>query len=152
MDISESTPTSITAGPATLPLILLVEDNPGDVRLLQEAFTERGIAVRFVTASSARQAAGVRMLLRPPGLPSLIVIDLGLPLVSGHEFLRGLATDPVWRRIPTLVLTSSDRETDRIASIHAGATAHLVKPARFEEYLRLADRLAEYLQGDHQAE
>ena len=147
MDISDSTPIglSATSDRSNLPLILLVEDNPGDVQLLQEAFLERHIPVRFVTASSASQASGLRMLLRSPALPSLIVMDLGLPMVSGHDLLRGFATDPHWCRIPSLVLTSSDRESDRAASKSAGATAHLIKPASYDEYLRLADLLAGYL-------
>ncbi len=144
MDISDISPLGVPILEA-LPIVMLVEDNPHDVQLLQEAFRERQISVKFITARSALQAYGVLRLLPSGGLPCLIIIDLSLPLVPGHALLRGFSTEPHWRKIPKVVLTSSDRPTDRVESLAAGAVEHIVKPAVFEKYLELVDHLQTYL-------
>ncbi|MBA2479942.1 MAG: response regulator [Planctomycetes bacterium] len=144
MDISETTPMG-TPSLASLPLVMLVEDNPHDVQLLQEAFRERGIYLRFLVADCAQKAFGVLRLFPASGLPCLIILDLSLPIVSGHTLLRDFARNPTWTPIPKIVLTSSERESDRVVSLASGAAAHIVKPATFDQYLGLVDQLLAYL-------
>jgi two-component system response regulator len=145
MNVSDTTPTGHAVLLEQLPLILLVEDNPDDATLLLEALRERQILARLITASTPVQAYSALRLLPSTGLPKLILVDLGLPMMSGHELIRGLSNNAEWRKIPTVVLTSSSRETDRIHSLRSGASAHLIKPSRFDEYLMLADEIGRYL-------
>jgi CheY-like chemotaxis protein len=144
MDISETTPMG-TLSQGALPLVMLVEDNPQDVHLLQEAFRERGDRVRFLVADSAHKAFGVLRLFPTSNLPCLIIIDLSLPIVPGHALLRDFNRNDPLRAIPKIVLTSSERDSDRVASLAAGAVAHIIKPATFSDYLLLVDRLRTYL-------
>jgi CheY-like chemotaxis protein len=145
MDVMDTTPRGVAVELSTLPLILLIEDNPDDAKLLKEAFLERGIAVRFMTVATPTQAFSVLRLLPSTVLPRLILIDIGLPIMSGHEILSNFAKEPNWHLIPKIVLTSSQRESDRILSLERGACGHVVKPAVFEEYLALATKLSRYV-------
>jgi CheY-like chemotaxis protein len=143
MEVAEVTP---PGNPLLPPApIMLIEDNRSDVRLLSEAFIERGMAVRLLVAQTIAEVYGFMRLLPETERPRLIIADLSLPIATGHDILRALGSDPRWRQIPKLVLTSSDRDEDRAASVAAGAIAHLVKPAHFDGLLLIADRIRELL-------
>jgi CheY-like chemotaxis protein len=143
MEVAELTP--IDGHPGSAAVVLLLEDNDDDVRLLEEAFRERRIPVRFVVASTAQQMYGMLRLLPSDSSPRLIILDLALPGASGHDLLRGLVADPQWRRVPKVVLSGSERDSDRTASFAAGAVEHLVKAADFDGFLRIVDLLQAYL-------
>jgi chemotaxis family two-component system response regulator Rcp1 len=120
-----------------LTLLLLVEDNPGDVRLLREALTERGMVVQVQVVHDGEEAL---QLLRRAGSyataprPNLILLDLNLPKKSGHEVLAEVKSDPQLQLIPVVVLTSSSRPDDITKSYALGANVYLQKPLEVEEF------------------
>jgi CheY-like chemotaxis protein len=118
--------------------ILLIEDNPGDVRLIQEAFRETGRPHHLRVAADGAHALAI---LRQPGAetsrsrPDLIILDLNLPGTDGRTVLRTLKADPALASIPVVVLTSSDDERDIRQAYAAGANCYVVKPLDLDHFL-----------------
>ncbi|MFP3975971.1 MAG: response regulator [Dehalococcoidia bacterium] len=120
--------------------ILLVEDNPGDARLAQEAFKEgaQPTDVNIVTdgieaINFLRQQDNYGNAARP----DLIILDLNLPRKDGRQVLAEIKSDPNLLSIPVIVLTmsSAEEDIDRCYALHANS--YLVKPFEFEEFVRL---------------
>ena len=123
--------------------ILLVEDNPGDVRLTVEALHDGKLANRM---SIARDGAEAWSRLRPDGtnrgqLPDVILLDLNLPQISGRELLALLKGHRELARIPVVVLTTSRAEHDVLRSLQLGATAYMTKPVDTDQLLRLVSEI-----------
>ncbi|CAN5237882.1 response regulator [soil metagenome] len=120
--------------------ILLVEDSPGDVRLVREALHEIALANRLHHVDDGEEAMAY-LRLDPPYLegsaprPDLILLDLNLPRKGGHEVLRELKGDPRFRRIPIIVLTTSDADDDITRSYDLSANCFVTKPANLDEFL-----------------
>ncbi len=112
--------------------LLLVEDNPADVRLFHEAVREHGGTVRVEVASNGEDALR-RIRSRQP---DLIVLDLNLPRVTGYEVLEHVKTDPKLRHIPVIVFTTSESETDVFRAYDLHANCYLRKPADLDGYMR----------------
>ena len=111
--------------------ILLVEDNPGDVRLTKEAFKEGKIKNTLHVVGDGVEALDYLFQRNeyadaPP--PDIVLLDLNLPRKDGDEVLEEINDDPVLSRIPVIVLTSSDAEEDVIRSYDLQANAYLTKP------------------------
>lgn len=111
--------------------ILLVEDNPGDVLLMQKAFERCRIINRIHLARDGE--AALRFLrneapFEAAPCPHLILLDLNLPKLDGREVLREIKSDPVLKVIPVVVLTSSDAESDVLRSYQLHANSFLTKP------------------------
>jgi CheY-like chemotaxis protein len=124
-------------------VILLVEDNPTDVRLIRRAFTKASVANRIEVVTDGDLAvaylAGEAPFIdrRAHPLPGLILLDLKLPKRSGLEVLRWLKTQPGVGRIPVVILTSSRRAVDVEAAYDGHANSYLVKPVQFDELQRM---------------
>jgi len=132
------------------PVILLVEDNPADVRLACEVLEEAGLADCVLIARDGDQA--LRMARREGEYqhqpqPDLILLDLNLPRISGYEVLTQLKSTPVLCRIPVLILTTSRAEADVTACYEAHANAFLTKPVDFLEFSRLAMLIRDFWLG-----
>ena len=118
--------------------ILLVEDNPADVRLTREAFREGKILNNLIVAKDGVEAMEV---LRGQGKyssvprPDLILLDLNLPRKDGREVLAEIKSDPVLMRIPVVVLTTSRAETDIIKSYNLHANCYVVKPVDLDQFI-----------------
>ena len=111
--------------------ILLVEDNPGDVRLTEEAFREGRIDNNLHVAADGVEALAFleqRDEFEDAPRPDLVLLDLNLPRMNGDELLAELKADPKLRRIPVIVLTSSAAEEDVVTSYELHANAYLTKP------------------------
>ena len=121
-----------------LPDILMVEDNPADVRLTQEAF--RNGKIRN-TLSVARDGVEAIDYLRRRGRfpdaprPDLILLDLNLPRKNGREVLAEIKADPSLMRIPVVVLTTSRAENDVLKTYALHANCYVVKPADLDEFI-----------------
>jgi chemotaxis family two-component system response regulator Rcp1 len=118
--------------------VLLVEDSPDDARLVQEAFRRWSMANRLTIAEDGEQA--IRFLRQQPPFeravrPGLILLDLNLPKRDGREVLAEIKADPVLRRIPVIVLTTSDAERDVIRAYDLHANCYLTKPSEVDEFL-----------------
>ena len=117
--------------------ILLVEDNPADVRLTQEAFREGKILNNLFVARDGVEALDfLRRRGRFTGAvrPDLILLDLNLPRKDGREVLAEIKTDPVLMRIPVVVLTTSRAETDIVKTYNLHANCYVVKPVDLEQF------------------
>jgi CheY-like chemotaxis protein len=117
--------------------ILLVEDDRVDVMTVQRALKKHAVAIPLHVARTATDALA---MLRGDGeerlapLPSLVLLDLNLPRMSGIEFLRELRNDPVLRDLRVIVLTSSNEPNDRAAAFRYDVEDYIVKPHSFEEF------------------
>ena len=124
--------------------ILLVEDNPGDAQLVRMAFAEALPAARVSVAADG-EAALAR--LHDEGLPDLLLLDLNLPRLSGHEVLEAIKADTALRRLPVVVLSSSGAEADVTRSYELGASSHVAKPGDVDALFALIETLARYWFG-----
>jgi two-component system, chemotaxis family, response regulator Rcp1 len=121
--------------------LLIIEDNPGDVRLLEEAFQELHANVHIHVARDGAEA--LEMVMRPPQTetdwqPDLILLDLNLPKVSGHDVLLRLKSHPQTSLIPVIVLTSSRAESDVRRAYESHANAYLRKPTTLDGLMSAA--------------
>ena len=118
--------------------ILLVEDNPGDVRLTKEALKEGRFANLINVAVDGFEAMA---FLRREGKyanasrPDLILLDLNLPKKNGREVLAEIKADSDLKRIPVVVLTSSQAEKDIVATYNLHANCYITKPVDFEQFI-----------------
>ena len=118
--------------------ILLVEDNPGDVRLTQEALRDAKVRNTLHVVSNGVEAlAFLRQIGQYAGAlhPDLILLDLNLPQMSGNEVLEHIKQDEELRRIPVVVLTTSQAEQDIVKSYNLHANAYVVKPVDLEQFI-----------------
>ncbi len=131
-------------------LILLVEDNPDDELLMLRAFKKNRINNRIIVARDGVEAldylfsTGAYEGNKSEALPHLILLDLKLPKIGGHEVLKRLRADERTRYIPVVVLTSSTEERDIITSYDVGANGFVQKPVDFNEFVEVANHLGVY--------
>lgn len=115
--------------------VLLVEDNPGDVRLTQRAFKDFPVEWEVVTDG---EAALDRLFDTTKDWPDLVLLDLNLPRVTGWEVLEQIKRSPITRRIPVVVLTSSKSEMDIARATDKHANNYVIKPATPDAFRKLA--------------
>lgn len=117
--------------------ILLVEDNPGDVRLVVESMKEIRRQINFRTVKDGIEAMA---FLRREGIftyevrPDIILLDLNLPRKNGKEVLAEIKKDPGLKRIPVIILTASSAERDIINSYDLNANCYITKPVSLEQF------------------
>ncbi len=120
--------------------VLLVEDNPGDVRLTREALKEGKIAVNLRVANDGLEAM---KMLRQEGeyvslpLPDIVLLDLNMPRMDGREVLRQIKTDDNLKRLPVVVLTTSAAEKDILQAYGLHANCYITKPVELEEFMEI---------------
>jgi CheY-like chemotaxis protein len=127
--------------------ILLVEDNPGDIRLTQEAFKEckMNIDLNYVTDG----VEAIRYLKQLPPyenmpLPDLILLDLNLPKRDGREVLEEVKSDNFLKRIPIVVLTTSNAEQDIIKSYNLHVNCYINKPVDFDHFFDIIQKIEDF--------
>jgi len=127
--------------------ILLVEDNPGDVRLAQEALKESKVRNKLYVVEDGVEAMA---FLRRQGRhadaprPDLILLDLNLPRKSGREVLAEVKTDSDLRRIPVVVLTVSKAEEDIIKCYDHHANCYITKPLDFSQFMEVTKSVEDF--------
>jgi chemotaxis family two-component system response regulator Rcp1 len=118
--------------------ILLVEDNPGDVRLTLESLKDAKMANRVNVVGDGEEAIA---LLRREGRfadavrPDLILLDLNLPKMDGREVLAVIKSTPGLRRIPVVILTTSKAEQDVLKSYELNANCYITKPVDLDQFI-----------------
>lgn len=131
-------------------VILLVEDNPQDEMLTLRALKRAGVANRIDVARDGQQALDYLFRQgdyaeRPgPDLPTVVMLDIGLPRLTGLEVLAQLRADARTQWLPVVILTSSDEDSDRVASYRGGANSFVRKPLDFGEFAETVARLGVY--------
>jgi len=139
MTDSDSTPQPID--------ILLVEDNPGDVRLTQEALAEAKVRNRLHVVRDGEAAMD---FLRRSGehgdapRPDLVLLDLNLPKLSGMEVLQAMKDEPKLRQIPVVILTTSEAEEDVLRGYQLQASAYVTKPVDLDRFLGLVQAIDDF--------
>jgi len=128
-------------------VILLVEDNPGDVRLTIESLKESKVPNKVHTVEDGAEAVA---FLRRQGKyadvvrPNLILLDLNLPKKNGREVLAEIKADEDLKRIPVLILTISRAEEDVLKSYNLHANCYLIKPVDLDQFLVLVRSIEEF--------
>jgi CheY-like chemotaxis protein len=121
--------------------VLLVEDDPGDVVLIQEAFEHNKVRNTLVVVGDGVEAMEV---LRAGTRPDLILLDLNLPRKDGREVLAEVKGDPALRSIPVVVLTTSKAEEDILRSYDLHANAYVTKPVDFTRFIEVVRQIDEF--------
>jgi two-component system response regulator len=122
--------------------ILLVEDNPDDVKLTLRALKNCNIANEVAIANDGVEALELLSSLNP--LPAVILLDLKLPRLSGLEVLKRIRADARLKRLPVLILTSSKEDQDILKSYDNGANSYIRKPVEFEHFTEAVRQLGLY--------
>jgi two-component system response regulator len=127
--------------------LLLVEDNPSDEKLTVRAFKKSGVGNEIVVVRDGAEAldylfgSGQHTGRDVRGLPAVVLLDLGLPRIDGHEVLRRIRADERTKLLPVVILTASKEEEDVVRSYTLGANAYVRKPVDFGEFASAAQTL-----------
>jgi CheY-like chemotaxis protein len=120
--------------------ILLAEDNQNDVELTLSALEEYNLANEVVVARDGVEVLDYlfergQFAKRASGVPAVILLDLKMPRMDGLEALRQLRTDPRFKHLPVVMITSSREEQDLVRSYELGVNAYVVKPVDFQKFV-----------------
>lgn len=127
--------------------ILLAEDNPGDVKLTEKALEEGHISNNLHVVTDGIEAME---FLRREGeyaekpQPDLVLLDLNMPRMDGRDVLEKMQAEDPLRRIPVVILTSSEAEEDIVRSYELSANAYLTKPVDFDGFVDIVERIEEF--------
>ena len=127
--------------------ILLVDDNPGDVRLTREALKEGKVRNELHVVQDGVEALA---FLRRQGnyrdaiRPDLVLLDLNLPRKNGREVLAEIKADPDLRRIPVVILTTSQAETDIVKAYDLHANCYITKPVDLDQFLTVVQAIEDF--------
>lgn len=130
--------------------ILLVDDNKMDVALTLDAFREARLKNNIQVAYNGQDALdyifgrGKYADRKTYPLPDIILLDLKMPGISGHDVLKKLKSTEKYKRIPVIILTSSKEEGDRAIGYDLGANSYLVKPVSFTGFLEVVKMVYDY--------
>ena len=127
--------------------ILLVEDDPGDVRLMREALKEgKVLNVLHVVGDGIEALAFLKHEGRHAKTPrpDIILLDLNLPRMDGRELLARIKTDPNLLRIPVVILTTSKSEVDILKSYDLHANCYITKPVGFDQLINIVKSVEEF--------
>jgi len=127
--------------------ILLIEDNPGDVRLTLEALKDSKVRNHLSVAKDGVEAMDFLSQQGPyvdAPRPDLILLDLNLPRKDGREVLAEIKQDPRWRSIPVVILTTSDAALDVLRSYDLHANCYISKPVDLDSFLHIVKSVEDF--------
>ena len=125
--------------------ILLVEDDKEDVELILETLETSGADIILEIKYNGLEAYEycINQLTNSGGLPDLILLDLNMPLMNGHEFMSKIKQNESLKKIPVIVFTTSDAESDINKSYQNGASCYITKPIGFDQYEEIMEAIKE---------
>ena len=127
--------------------ILLVEDNPGDVRLIQEALRDGKVWNNPHVVTDGEAALDFvyrRGTFTEAPRPDLVLLDLNLPKKDGREVLATIKSDPDLKRIPVVVLTTSKEEEDVLRAYNLAANCYVTKPVEFDQFMKVIRMIEDF--------
>ncbi|MEM6763374.1 MAG: response regulator [Bacteroidota bacterium] len=133
--------------------IILVENNPSDILLFREAFSETSYRVQVDAVSSGGELMDILSTQqKSEAQPNLIILDLNMPKEKGQEILGKLKENTETRRIPVIIFTTSEAMPDVVACYDSFANGYIVKPMDFQRYVEIVKVLGEYWIGTNVSE
>jgi CheY-like chemotaxis protein len=128
--------------------ILIVDDNSLDVELALRALKMRNKQLPVEIARDGEEALSfIPRWDAGEAPPAVILLDVNMPRINGHEVLQELKTHPIYRRIPVVMLTTSDEQRDLEDAYSRGANSYVVKPVDFDRFLDVASQIESYWIG-----
>ncbi len=127
--------------------ILLVEDNPGDIRLTKEAFKEINLDAALYVTRDGEEAISFLMKkssYQTMPTPDLILLDLNLPKKDGREVLKIIKTDPALMQIPVVIMTTSKAKEDISKAYNLYANCYITKPIGLEEFINVVQYIGKF--------
>lgn len=127
--------------------ILMVEDNPADIRLTQEAFKENKISVNLHIAKDGVEAMDFLKKHHPYAkmpTPDLIILDLNMPKKDGREVLKEIKEDPLLKTIPVVVLTISQSEEDILLTYNEHVNCYIRKPLDLDKFIEVVKAIESF--------
>lgn len=131
MDIKNSQPVEI----------LLIEDNPGDIRLIKEILKETNIHNNIKVAMDGEAALSLLFKEELVNSPDLIILDLNLPKIDGREILGKIKEDKKLKSIPVVILTSSTAEEDIMETYKKHANSYITKPVDLDHFIKVVESI-----------
>ena len=122
--------------------VLVVEDSPDDLAIAQRAFKLSPVANELLVARDGQEAIDV--LFNNGSSPDLMLLDIKLPRLSGHDVLRRVRADGRTAALPVVMLTASQRREDVIESYRLGANSYIQKPVAFGRFQKILEIFAQY--------
>jgi len=133
--------------PMKLSHILLVEDNEGDILLTKEAFEESKVKTTISVAKNGKEALDFlfkKGVFADAEKPDLILLDINMPIFNGHEVLRQIKADPVLKKIPVIMLTTSSSQKDISEAYENHCNSYIKKPLEISEFLIAILKIEEF--------
>ena len=127
--------------------ILLVEDNPGDVRLTREALKDGKVLNHLSVVHDGQEALDYLRRRGPHAeapRPDVVLLDLNLPKRDGREVLSEIKDDPDLRRIPVVILTTSSAEQDVLEAYDLNANCYITKPVDLDQFIRVVKSISDF--------
>jgi len=127
--------------------ILLVEDSPGDQRLTKEALKEGKINNTLYIVEDGEEAIAFLRKQEPfknVPKPDLILLDLNLPKMNGQEVLKIIKADEKLKRIPVVILTTSQADEDILTAYNLNANCYITKPVDFDQFIHVVNKIQEF--------
>lgn len=127
--------------------VLLMDDDPGDVRLMQESLKKSKLMINMSIVENGQLGLDY---LRKTGAyaaavtPDLILLDLNMPIKDGREVLREIKNDNSLKMIPVVILTTSEEEKDVASSYSDGANCYIQKPVDFEQFQTVVNKMSDF--------
>lgn len=125
--------------------ILLIEDNEGDILLTKEAFEESKLVNNLMTIKDGKEAIKFFESLRyVEDFPQLVLLDVNLPKISGHEVLIYIKSSEKYRSIPVIMLTTSSSEKDVMKSYKNHANCYITKPIDVDDFMKAMQKIEDF--------
>jgi chemotaxis family two-component system response regulator Rcp1 len=127
--------------------ILLVEDNPGDIRLIVEVLKDGKIPNHLSVVEDGEQALAYlhrKGVYQDAIVPDIILLDLNLPKINGNEVLAEIKKDPLLKHIPVIILTTSEAEQDILKAYDLHANCYITKPVNLEQFLTVVRSIEDF--------
>lgn len=127
--------------------ILLVEDNDGDILLTIEAFEECKVKTEISIAKNGQEALDFlfnRGAFIDAKKPDLILLDINIPILNGHEVLQEIKSDPTLKKIPVIILTTSSNQKDIDKAYENHTNSYIKKPLEIEDFLNVIKKIEDF--------
>ena len=122
--------------------ILLIEDDMIEIMKMNRTISKLGLSHKITTANNGEEA--LKRLSISEKLPHIILLDLNMPKINGIEFLNILKNDSRLKHIPTIILTTSNNNSDLLECYKFGVSGYIVKPLKYEDYVAKIENLLSY--------